>query len=252
MGSEKEIVQLWLNGKGYFTIIDVNAGSRVIGMIAIKQGAQSGIAHVEVACGVSGSFSSGREELLNRFNSRSVVRKVRETIKAHTGKDGEYEKLLITTSPVKLEGVRVTSFDRALFEFVSRLDRQYYANNVMRTLQLVKFILLSNPAYAAGLIGGGGKHKALTHQSRNLFMERLFEQDFARKFFSRKNGEGLLTDLLKNSTLKNPERLASVLGEILTGKKAERFLNEFLKQKGIKTPAKPEIKHRTLEQFVHA
>ena len=148
--------------------------------------------------------------------------------------------------------MRVTGFDRALFEFVSRLDRQYYSNNVMRTLQLAKFFMLSNPEYAAGLIADGGKHKAFTHQSRNLFMESLFEQDFARKFFSRKSSEGLLTDLLKNSTLKNPERLASVLGEIVTGKKAERFLNEFLKQKGIKTSAKPEIKHRTLEQFVHA
>lgn len=250
MGPEKEIVQLWLNGKGYFTITDINAGSRVIGMIAIKQGVQPTIAHVEVACGVSGSFSSGKNDLLNRFNNAGVVKKVRQTIKSHTGKDREYEKLLITTTPVRLEGVRVEGFDKALFEFVSGLDRQYYANNVMRTLQLAKFSMLSNPEYAAGLITGGGKHKTLTHQSRVQFMERLFEQDFAKRFFSRKSSERLLTGLLKNSTLKNPERLAAVLDGMLTGRKAEKFLNEFLRQKGIKTPAGRGAKNRTLEQFV--
>ena len=250
MGPEKEIVQLWLNGNGFFTITDINAGNRVIGMIAIKQGAEPRIAHVEVACGVSGSFSTGKDDLLNRFNNASVVKKVSQTIKAHTGKDRKYEKLLITTMPVRLKGVRVEGFDRAMFEFVNRLDRQYYANNVMRTLQLAKFSLLSNPGYAVGLIGNTGERKALTHQSRGQFMERLFEQDFAKKFFSKKSSEGLLTGLLKDSTLRNPERLARVMDGMFTGRKAERFLNAFLRQKGIKTPSRPEIKHRTLEHFV--
>ena len=47
MGPEKEIVQLWLNRKGFFTIKDINAGSRVIDMIAIKQDMEPKIAHVE-------------------------------------------------------------------------------------------------------------------------------------------------------------------------------------------------------------
>jgi len=251
MGPEKEIVELWLNRKGFFTIKDINAGSRVIDMLAIKQDKKLKIAHVEVACYISGSVSTKANDLLKKFNSNSVTKKIKQSIKEHTGEEREYEKFLITTmSKINLEGVNVISFDKVLFEFVNQLDKQYYSNSITRVLQLVKFVLLSNPNYTAKLIGKAQDYKALTFQAREQFIRNLFEQDVAKKIFSKKSNEQLLLELLKNSTLRNPERLASAIDKVLTKRTAKKFLNTLMKQKGIKTSIKPEIKNKTLQQFV--
>mgnify|MGYP006929349899 CR=1 FL=1 len=74
--------------------------------------------------------------------------------------DRTYEKFLITTSKVELEGINAISFDKVMFEFISKLDRQYYSNNSMRTLQLVKCVLLANPRYTAKMIGDEEKFNA--------------------------------------------------------------------------------------------
>ena len=251
MGPEKEIVELWLNRKGFFTIKDINAGNRVIDLVAIRQDNAPKIAHVEVACYVSGSTTTKTVDLMKKFDSNVVVKKIRQTIKEHIGADTEYEKFLITTVPnLEMEGVNVIGFDKVLFEFVNQLDKQYYSNNTTRTLQLVKFILMSSPSYAAKLIGKDQDYKALTSASREQFIQSLFEQDVAKKIFSKKNNEELMIELLRNSTLKNPERLAAALDKVLTKRTATKFLNTLLKQKGIKTAIKPEIKNKTLQQFV--
>jgi hypothetical protein len=253
MGPEKEIVELWLNRRGFFTIKGINAGSRVIDLLAIKQDSPLKIAHFEVACYVSGSISAKQSELLKKFDSSSVTKTIRKAIKEHTGSEAEYEKFLVTNAPgLKLEGVNVIGFDKVLFELVSEIDRQYYSNSVTRTLQLVKFILLSNPSYAARLMGKEHDFKALTHASREQFIRDLFEQDVAKKIFSKKSNEPLLIELMNNSTLKNPESLAAALDKILTKRTATKFLNTLLKQKGIKQAVKSEIKDRTLQQFVEA
>ena len=251
MGPEKEIVELWLNRKGFFTIKDINAGSRVIDVLAIKQDSQPMVAHVEVACYVSGALTAKKEELENKFSSASVVKKIRQAIREHLGSDREYERFLITTVPgIKLSGVNVIEFDKVLFEFISSVDRQFYSNSVMRTLQLVKYVLLSNPAYTAKIIGNEEKFRALTHHSREEFIQKLFEQDVAKKIFAKKANEGLMVELLKCSTLKSPERLAAAIDKILTKRTATKFMNTLLKQRSIKAAVKPQIKNKTLQQFV--
>lgn len=253
MGPEKEIVELWLNRRGFFTIKDINAGSRVIDLLAIKQDSPPKIAHVEVACYVSDSLTAKEAELLKKFESGSATKTIRRAIKEHTGSEAEYEKFLVTNVPgLKLEGINVISFGKVLFELVSGIDRQYYSNSVTRTLQLVKFILLSNPSYAAKLMGKESDFKALTHASREQFIRDLFEQDVTKKIFSKKSNEPLLIELMNNSTLKNPESLAAALDKILTKRTATKFLNTLLKQKGIKEAVKSDIKDRTLQQFVEA
>ncbi|MBS3133574.1 hypothetical protein J4470_05655 [Candidatus Woesearchaeota archaeon] len=251
MGPEKEVVELWLNRKGFFTIKDINAGKRVIDMIAIKQDVQPKIAHVEVACYVSGSIATKSSDLMRKFESSGVTRKIRQVIKEHIGEDREYEKFLITTIPgIRLEGVNVISFDKVLFEFVNQLDKQYYSNNTMRTLQLVKFVLLSSPSYTAKLIGKDHDYRALTYAAREQFIKDLFAQDVAKKLFGKRANEGLMIELLRSSTLKSPERLAAAIDKVLTKRTATKFLNTLMKQKGIKTAVKKEIKDRNLLQFV--
>jgi len=253
MGPEKEIVELWLNRKGFFTIKDINAGNRVIDMIAIKQEAQPKIAHVEVACYVSGAISAKTSDLLKKFESSSVSKKIKQSIKEHTGEERPYEKFLITTVPnLKLEGVNVISFDKVLFEFVNQLDKQYYSNNTMRTLQLVKFVLLSSPNHIARLIGRDHDYNALTYAAREQFIKDLFKQDVAKKLFSKRSNEELMIELLRSSTLKSPERLAAAIDKVLTKRTATKFLNTLMKQKGIKTAVKKELKDKNLLQFVEA
>ena len=76
MGPEKEIVELWLNRKGFFTIKDINAGSRVIDLLAVKLDSPPKIAHFEVACYVSGSISAKPSEFLKKFDSSSATKTI--------------------------------------------------------------------------------------------------------------------------------------------------------------------------------
>ncbi len=252
MGPEKEIVELWLNRKGFFTIKDINAGTRVIDILAIKQDSQPKVAHVEIACYVSGSINAKKDELFQKFNSNSVTKKIKQAIKEHLGEEREYEKFLITTVPgIKLEGINIIEFDKVMYESLNQLDRQFYSNGVTRTLQLVKYVLLANPRYTAKIIGNEEKYKSLTQQSREEFIKNLFEQDVAKKIFGKRANEELMISLLQESTLKSPERLAAAVNKILTKRTANQFLNTLLKQQNLKVAVKPQIKkNKTLQQFV--
>lgn len=252
MQPEKEIVEFWLSRQGFFTIADINAGSRVIDLVAIRQDKlPAKVAHVEIACYVSGPGSLKGADLLKKFSLPSVVRKVREVIREYVGSDVVYERFLVTTAPsVHLDGVNVIDFSEVLFDVVSALDTQFYSNNVKRTLQLVRFALLSNPSYAARLIGGEEVFRVLTHAAREQFVKRILERGAARGIFSKKENEPLLVELLKGSTLKQPERLASALEGVLTRRTAAKFLDTLLKQKAVKTAIKKEFKNATLQQFV--
>ena len=62
-------------------------------------------------------------------------------------------------------------------------------------------------------------------QFEEKFIQNLFEQGAAKKIFNKSSNENILIELLKNSTLKNPERLAAALDKILTKRTATKFLN---------------------------
>ncbi len=260
MSPEKDVVNLWLNRQGFFTVSDINANNRVVDIIAIRQKGQPSqptVQHVELHCSVSSSTAVVSEkekaDLLRKFNDSNVVAAVEKAIRSYLGKDSEYEKVLVTTAPVTLSGITVVRFQEVIREVVSQLDRQNYRSPIMRALQLVKFVLMANPSTIAALMGKENTHKPLSYHNKEQLLKQLLQQDVALKLFGKKENEQLIVSILKNSTLKQPERLAAALETILTKRTATRFLNVLLQQKEVKIAIEEEIsKDQKLVKFLEA
>ncbi len=260
MSPEKDIVNLWLNRQGFFTVSDINANNRVVDIIAIRQKGQPNqptVQHVELHCSVASSTAvvSDKEkaDLLRKFNDSNVIAAVERTIRSYLGKDSEYEKVLVTTAPVSLPGITVVRFQEVIREVVSELDRQNYRSPIIRALQLVKFVLMANPSTIAALMAKGNMHKPMTYHNKEQLLRQMLQQDVALKLFGKKENEQLIVSILKNSTLKQPERLAAALESILTKRTATRFLNVLLQQKEVKTAIEEEIsKDQKLVKFLEA
>ncbi len=259
MSPEKDIVNLWLNRQGFFTVSDINANNRVVDIIAIRQKNQPVVQHVELHCSVSSPAAVVNErekaDLLRKFNDTNVVSAVERTIRSYLGRESDYEKVLVTTAQVSLPGISVVRFQEVIKDVVAQLDRQNYRSPIIRALQLVKFVLMASPAAIAALMGkdDSDKHKPLTYHSKEQLLKQLLEQDAALKLFGKKENEQLIISILKNSTLKQPERLAAALETILTKRTATRFLNVLLQQKEVKTAIEEEIsKDQKLVKFLQA
>lgn len=253
MNPEQQIVNLWLNNQGFFTVNDINAGKRVIDIIAIRQEKEPKIQHVEVNCSVAGNMATKKdqEELLKRFNSNSVVRAVNKNIKELLGKSSDYEKVLVTTySNIKIDGISVLSFDKALADVVSSLDTQNYRNPVIRSMQLLKYLLMSNPENMSQLIGKIGKNKVMTQAEREKLIASLLTQETGKKTFKKRRNEKILMDLLVVSPLRNPEKLSKALRENLTPRSYNKILKIMLKDAGIKRVVVPK-KQKLLGSFLN-
>ena len=61
MSPEKDIVNLWLNRQGFFTVSDINANNRVADFVAIRQRGQVSVQHVELHCSVSPASAVGTQ-----------------------------------------------------------------------------------------------------------------------------------------------------------------------------------------------
>src|SRR3989344_8236954 len=145
MNPEKEIVNLWLNNQGFFTINDINAGkNRIIGIIAIKPGIKGPglVQHDEVHCSISAGTltNDDRRDIERRFNDPNVEKRVMSVVRDYVEPGTSYEKVLVTNIPeIELRGVRAISFEDALSEVLVGLDKQNYRNPVTRTMQLLKY-----------------------------------------------------------------------------------------------------------------
>jgi hypothetical protein len=246
MNPEKSIVNLWLQRQGFFTIADVNAKNRVIDLIAIKQKkGEVEVRHVEVSCSITlQAITKERDkaEILRKFDDPNVIKTVKDCIANYIGAEKPYQKMLVTTTKINLPNICVVPFEDVIHEFVADLDTQNYRDPIVRTLQLFKYTLLSNPEKTASLITSEGEHKSLTSSSREKLTRALLLENNIIKSLGKKSGEELVVEMLKHSTLKQPERLAKALEGILTKRTATRFLNVLMQQKDMKTAVKEELK----------
>ena len=66
LSAEKEIVDFWLNRKGYFTVNNLKSGNKDIGILALKfdKGTLTHIMHVEVNCSITGSDKDVSEKAI--------------------------------------------------------------------------------------------------------------------------------------------------------------------------------------------
>ena len=102
MSAEKEVVNFWLNRKGYFTVNNLKSRNKDVGILALKfdKGSLTNIMHVEVSCSITGSTEQNyaMDKLIDeKFDDRSLI----NTIKGYTkgmSKDIELENVVVLNS----------------------------------------------------------------------------------------------------------------------------------------------------------
>lgn len=253
MNPEREILNLWLNKNGFFTTDSIPlANNKIIDVLAIKSdlGKIDKIIHIETACSISTLDNIPIKVYSDKFNDKNVVKKVKSTIKNMLGTEQEYEKILIignTSRPQdfeKLEGIKIVKFEDILLDVMQDMNKQNYRNEVVRTLQLVKYLMLSKSDKVSEMINSSSSNKIFTHQDKEDFIKTILEQDEFKQILGKESLEDALLNVLSGSGLLRPEKLAHALESDLfstrSKKKFERLI--IAKQKPKTVKEKPEVK----------
>lgn len=271
MEPEKEIVNWWLNRSGFFTLNNIKAAhNKEIGTLALKFGKDgSSIQHIEVNCSVSyprnltmdksSPEKSVEDYTAKKFENEIIVKKVKESIKELTGEEREYQKAIVLGNLaqgnrkkiigiLRKKGYLVYKFEDILGEVMLNLDRQNYQSATIRNLQLIKHILLSEPKALADLLNKKGKYDILNQNTREDFLKEFLSHEENQRIIQKELNESIMIDLLKNSSLKRPDKLAKVVGGgFLSRRSGKKFL-ERLEESGFK---KKEPKKRLEKSLFH-
>ncbi|MBI2661467.1 hypothetical protein HYX09_04365 [Candidatus Woesearchaeota archaeon] len=249
MSAEKEIVNFWCNKRGFFTINNIKTSSnRDVGILALKFRGNKveEINHIEVSCSIIGSIGENANAedtvtniIQDRFENKDIHKALKEQIK---GFDvlGVNRYIVIGGFPksrkkeiirgFKENHVEVIEFENVLREIFGDLDTQYYKNDVLRTLQLVKYLFLSGPKNLSDLL----ITDVFSPAARNEFLNSMLDKEEIVKEF-RKTNEERLTAILRNSSLRDPEKLAEMIENNILNKRTRKpFLSSLLGQEKIK------------------
>lgn len=226
MSAEKEIVNYWLNKKGFFTINNIKANSnRDAGIIALnlRKGIGNEAFHIEVSCSITNNISettnlskSISEVVEDKFYDAKIKDLVPEFLQ-----ENQIKKIMVIGAVPKSrkteiikefnsKGVEVIEFENILYDVLGQLDTQYYKNDVIRTLQLAKFLLLSEPAKLAKL----AVNDAFGSNSKKELLSSILAD------------EGIVAEFKKTSS----ERLGEILHNVLNKKARKSFLNLLIEQ----------------------
>lgn len=259
MNPEKEIVNWWLNKRGFFTINSIKvAKNKEIDILALKlkNGKLEKILHVETYCSISSVDNLSPKQYLEKFEDKLVVNKVKDCIKKYINVDKGHEKSLVLGATAKLEdfkklkGIKIYLFEDILTDVLVSLNKQNYRNEIIRTLQLVKFLALSNPKKLAKVIEDESKNKTMKLNTREEFLSYLLKQDEVKRVLSKESFEKDLTEILKHSSLTRPEKLANALiDSIMTTRTRNRFIKALLEHKDVKKIVKKRKKEKPLQYF---
>ena len=238
MSAEKEIVNFWLNRKGYFTLSNIKSRNKDIGILALKfdNGNLKGAMHVEVCCSITGIAEQGHvfeKIIFEKFNDKNITDAINKYVN-NIGKETKIEKVIVLNSIPKEKNKIISKFvknDIALFEFedilsdvIKGLKTEYFKDDVVRTLQLVKFLLISNPAKFVDVL-----YSDLSPSKRREFIAELLGRDDVIKEFKKTNEERLAM-ILKQAMIK-PERLAEMLEkDVLNRKTRKPFIASLMEQ----------------------
>jgi len=265
LNPERDIVNHWLHKNGFFTINSIKAGhNKEIDILAtkIKDGSLYKFQQIELSTSLSKSSNitldnlpvdeSVEKFIKKRFDDELIVKKIKEKLKEFGQRD-YYEKVIILGAMAELnrkktieilekKGINVIRFEDVLFDTINELDKQDY-NLTIRSLQLMKFMLLCKPKKLATLV----EKSLLNHVTKEKFLGHLLKQDEVKRILNKSDNKELIKGILKETSIK-PEDLAKLIGEeILTNRTRKRFLQVFL---DIKEPELLEIKkEKSLDKF---
>ena len=250
MSAEKEVVNFWLNRKGYFTVNNLKSGNKDIGILALKfnKGTLTNIMHVEVSCSITG-FNE-HDNLIDRviderFNDNSIATAIKKYTKDM--KDNiETENIVVLNSlpkdreeiAKKLEknGIIMFEFEDILSDVMKGLKTEYFKNDIVRMMQITKFLLMQNPKKFVDVL-----YSTLSPAKRREFLAEMLNKDDIIKEF-RKTNEERLALILKHAMIK-PERLAEMLErKVLNRKTRKPFIDSLIQQEKIGRVYKRELK----------
>ena len=238
MSAEKEIVNFWLNRKGYFTLSNIKSRNKDMGILALKldNGSLRGAMHVEVCCSITGIAEQGHvfeKIIFERFNDKNISDEIEKYTK-NISKENKIENVIVLNSLPKDKGGIIRKFEKngiTLFEFeyilsdvMKSLKTEYFKDGVVRTLQLVKFLLMANPGKFVDVL-----YSDLSPSKRREFIAELLGRDDVIKEFKKTNEERLAM-ILKQAMIK-PERLAEMLeNDILNKRTRKPFIASLIEQ----------------------
>lgn len=260
MNPEKEIVNLWLNRKGFFTVAGITAANnREVDILAVKQshGKVEEIMHVEIVNSITSIDTVPLKDILERFNDKTVVKAINEQISKFVSTETGYNKVLVLGKTSKLQqfkdlkDIKVYRLSDVLFEVMNDIDTHNYRSSSLRTLQIVKYILLADPALLANMLDKK-EGNILNLNTREQFLKQLMDQDETKRVLAKDSFEPELIKVIKNSSLNKPEKLAAALEEKILGPKSrKKFLETLMQYQGIKQEIKETISkdQKTLKFF---
>ena len=239
MSAEKEVVNFWLNRKGYFTVNNLKSGNKDVGILALKfdNGSLTHIMHVEVSCSITGfnEQSYVMDNLIDeKFDDKSLI----DAIKGYTkdmGRDAKIEDVIVLNSlprdkegvirKLEKKGIAMVEFEDILSDVMKELKTEYFKNDIIRSLQIVKFLLISNPKKFVDVL-----YSNLSQSKRKEFLAELLSRDDIIKEFKKTNEERLAL-ILKQAMIK-PERLAEILEkDVLNRRTRKPFIESLIEQK---------------------
>jgi len=239
MSAEKEVVNFWLNRKGYFTVNNLKSGNKDIGILALKfdKGVLSNVMHVEVSCSITGFTEQNyvMDRLIDeKFDDRSLLNTIKEYTKSMS-KDIEIENVIVLNSLPKdkdeiikkfgKDGIVMVEFEDILSDVMKELKTEYFKNDVIRSLQITKFLLMSNPKKFVDVL-----NSTLSPAKMKEFLAELLNKDEIIKEF-RKTNEERLALILKQAMIK-PDRLAEILEkDVLNRRTRKPFIKSLMEQK---------------------
>ena len=253
MTAEKEIVNYWYNKKGLFTINNIKTSSnRDIGILALKfdNDRVNEVFHIEVSCSITNNIAettnldkSISKIVDEKFEDKNVVDAVNNHIKNFSIQKSKIKRIMILGAVPKSrkseiirkfneKEVEVIEFENIIYDVLENLDTQYYKNDIIRTLQLAKFLLLSEPAKLAKLLS----NDAFTSSSRKEFLSNILSNDDIVKEFRKTNIERL-SAILRSSGLKASELAEMMEHNVLNNKTRKMFLNSLMEQEATRKVA---------------
>ena len=242
MSAEKEIINYWLNLQNFFTISNIKVKNKDIGILALKLDNEKikEALHIEISCSISGNTETSDLQLINKFvDAKFFDAAIRKKIGKY--KLESLKNLLVLGSmpksrkkeiiaKYKKKEIDIIEFEDIISSVMLNMDTQYYKNDVIRTLQLVKYLLLPDPIKLVSLISN---KKILKTASQSQFLNELLKQELIKKGFT-KTDEKHIISMLKHSTIK-PEKLAELLEtDILNRRTRKPFLTSLLEQEKIR------------------